>query len=83
MRAFGLLLFFISSVVNPFIYAFNSSNYRRAFKTLLKCKQTPWITFDPLVQGHFFGRLVSFDEFTFLSSFIAVRVVRSTMGGWV
>ena len=30
-RAFGLLLLFISSVVNPFIYAFHSSNYRRAF----------------------------------------------------
>jgi len=38
VRAFGLLLLFISSVVNPFIYAFHSSNYRRAFKTLLKCK---------------------------------------------
>ena len=36
VRAFGLLLLFISSVVNPFIYAFHSSNYRRAFKTLLK-----------------------------------------------
>ena len=38
VRAFGLLLLFISSVVNPFIYSFHSSNYRRAFKTLLKCK---------------------------------------------
>ena len=38
VRAFGLLLLFISSVVSPFIYAFHSSNYRRAFKTLLKCK---------------------------------------------
>ena len=38
VRALGLLLLFVSSVVNPFIYAFHSSNYRRAFKTLLKCK---------------------------------------------
>ena len=38
VRAFGLLLLFVSSVVNPFIYAFHSSNYRRTFKTLLKCK---------------------------------------------
>lgn len=38
VRAFGLLLLFISSVVNPFIYAFHSLNYRCAFKALLKCK---------------------------------------------
>ena len=38
-RACGLLLLFLSSAVNPFIYAFHSSNYRRAFKTLLKCKK--------------------------------------------
>ena len=38
VRAFGLLLLFLSSVVNPFIYAFHSLNYRCAFKALFKCK---------------------------------------------
>ena len=38
VRGFGILLLFISSVVNPFIYALHSSNYRHAYKTLLKCK---------------------------------------------
>ena len=37
VRAFGLLLLFISSAVNPFIYAFHSSNYRHSFKRLIKC----------------------------------------------
>ena len=37
VRGFGLLLLFLSSVVNPFIYAFHSSNYRSAFKALLRC----------------------------------------------
>ena len=31
VRAFGFLLLSISSVVNPFIYSFHSSNYRRVF----------------------------------------------------
>jgi len=35
VRAFGLSLLFISS---RSIYAFHSSNYRRALKALLKCK---------------------------------------------
>ena len=32
------ILLFLSSVINPFIYAFHSSNYCCAFKALLKCK---------------------------------------------
>ncbi len=38
VRGIGQVLLFISSVVNPFIYALHSSSYRHAFKTLLKCK---------------------------------------------
>ena len=37
VRSFGLFLLTLSSVVNPFIYAFHSSNYHCAFKALLKC----------------------------------------------
>ena len=36
-EGFGLLLLFLSFVINPFIYALHSSNYRSAFKTLLRC----------------------------------------------
>ena len=38
VRGFRLFLLFLSSVINPFIYAFHSSNYCCAFKALLKCK---------------------------------------------
>ncbi len=38
VRTLGLFLLAISSVVNPYIYALYSSNYRHAFKFLLKCK---------------------------------------------
>ena len=38
VRGFGLFLLFLSSVINPFIYAFHSSNYCCAFKALLKYK---------------------------------------------
>ena len=38
VHGFGLFLLFLSSVINPFIYAFHSSNYCCAFKALLKCK---------------------------------------------
>jgi len=38
VRGFGLSLLFLSSVINPLIYAFHSSNYCCAFKALLKCE---------------------------------------------
>ena len=38
VRGFRLFLLFLSSVINPFIYAFHSSNHCCAFKALLKCK---------------------------------------------
>ena len=38
VSGFRLFLLFLSSVINPFIYAFHSSNYCCAFKALLKCK---------------------------------------------
>ena len=37
---FSLLLILLSSVLNPFIYAFQSSNYRRAFKEIICLLQT-------------------------------------------
>ena len=38
VRGFGLFLLFLSSVINPLIYAFHSLNYCCAFKALLKCE---------------------------------------------
>lgn len=35
VRAFSLLSVLLSSILNPFIYAFQSSNYRRAFKEII------------------------------------------------
>ena len=36
VRGFGLFLLFLSSIINPLIYAFHSSNYCCAFKASLK-----------------------------------------------
>ena len=38
VSGFGSFLLFLSSVINPLLYAFHSSNYCCAFKALLKCK---------------------------------------------
>jgi len=35
---FSLILVMLSSILNPFIYAFQSTNYRRAFKEAVTCR---------------------------------------------
>jgi hypothetical protein len=32
------VLYFLESAVNPFLYAFQSTNFRQAFKEILRCR---------------------------------------------
>ena len=38
LQVFSLISVLLSSILNPFIYAFQSSNYRRAFRELITCR---------------------------------------------
>ena len=38
VKVFSLVFVLLSSILNPFIYAFQSTNYRKAFKDAITCK---------------------------------------------
>lgn len=38
VNVFSLILVLLSSILNPFIYAFQSTNYRRAFRQAITCR---------------------------------------------